>query len=143
MKVCVDASLTLSWLLPWEGSEKADAIFEEWARTRAEVIGPPLLFAEVTSVLREAVYRAKISPDEGEEAFRTFLGLGIRKVDHPELHIKAWELARELNQPKAYDAHYLALAELEGCELWTQDGRFYHSAGAKFVNVKWAMEYSP
>jgi len=80
---------------------------------------------------------------EGEEAFRAFVGLGIRKVDYPELHIRAWELARILNQPKAYDVNYLALAELEGCELWTEDKRFYNSAKASFTNVRWIGEYPP
>lgn len=143
MKVCVDASLVLSWILPWEGSEKADALWEEWGRTNTEIIAPPLLFTEVTSVLREAAYKAKISPEEGEEAFKAFLNLRIRKVNHFALHVKAWELAKEFNHPKAYDAHYIALAELERCELWTQDKRLYHSVESKLTKVKLVERYSP
>ncbi len=36
--------------------------------------------------------------------------------------------ASQLKQNAAYDAHYLALAESFGCELWTADERFYRAA---------------
>lgn len=36
----------------------------------------------------------------------------------------AWALARRWNLPAAYDAAYLALAEVTGGELWTADRRF-------------------
>ena len=47
------------------------------------------------------------------------------------------ELADQLQQGAVYDAHYLALAESLGCDLWTADARFSRAAGSGSVNVNW------
>ena len=56
-----------------------------------------------------------------------------------KLHVRALELASELQQGAVYDAHYLALAEEFGCELWTADQRFYRAAEG-VGNVHWIGE---
>ena len=35
-------------------------------------------------------------------------------------------LATRFNRPAAYDAHYLALAEMMNCEFWTADRRLFN-----------------
>ena len=55
----------------------------------------------------------------------------------PSLHVRALQLASQLRQNAAYDAHYLALAESFGCELWTADERFYRAASPSVDNVRW------
>ncbi len=59
--------------------------------------------------------------------FRTIRRLAIRFVNYPDLQEQAWNIALRLNQPRAYDAQYLAVAEREGCEFWTTDRRLYNS----------------
>jgi predicted nucleic acid-binding protein len=49
--------------------------------------------------------------------------LPIRLYGEPELHARALDLARRLSLPAACDAHYLALADWLGAELWTADRR--------------------
>ena len=56
------------------------------------------------------------------------------------MHVTAMQLAGELRQGAAYDAHYLALAESLDCELWTADQRFYGAANAVIGNVRWIGE---
>ena len=51
-------------------------------------------------------------------------------------------MASRLNQGAAYDAHYLALAEEFGCELWTADGRFFRAVSSGVDNVHWLGDYS-
>gem|GEM_PF-6789627 len=41
-----------------------------------------------------------------------------------------------LNLPTVYGALYLAVAELEGCELWTADSRFAKLASSAYPFVR-------
>ena len=129
--VCVDASLVVLWLLPQELSDRAIALQSLWQSQQTDLIAPPLLFAEGPSVLRSAVFHGHLSADEGDEAFGIFCGLGIRPVSRPDLHVRAWELAKELNTPRVYDMHYVALAELQRCEFYTADERLLRQIRAR------------
>ncbi|MFH0914148.1 MAG: type II toxin-antitoxin system VapC family toxin [Chloroflexota bacterium] len=141
-QVCVDASLAILWLMPVQRTRRAAELLERWVRAGVDLIGPPLFDAEVTSTIRLHVYLKKILPEEGEEAFSGYSALGVRTVTPPGLCRRAWELAREHNQPRTYDMQYLAVAELADCELWTGDERLANSLQGKNKRVKWVGEYS-
>jgi len=134
--ICLDASLVLAWLLPAERTPHVTDIWDGLLRGRDDLLGPPLLFIEVTSVLREKLAQRQITSQEAELAFSTFQLLPIARVWPQELHTRAWEIAKALDQRKAYDAHYLALAEIEGCELWTADRRLYNAVGGRMPWLK-------
>ncbi len=136
-RVCVDASLVLLWLLPQELSSQADALWQRWQGDQVELIAPPLLYAEVPSVLREAVYHHRLAVEEGDGVFAVFCSLGIQAIVPSDLHLHAWELGKVLNAPRLYDSHYLALADLEQCELWTADQRLVNLVGARLPWAKW------
>ena len=53
---------------------------------------------------------------------------------------RALELADALNQSASYDAHYVALAEPLGCDMWTADERFWNSTRATLKRVRWVGE---
>ena len=139
--VCVDASLAVLWLLPFQQTAEASLLLARWDKEQADLIGPPLFNAEVTSALRFNVYNKRLTPDEGEKAFAGFLDLAIKTINHPELPGKAWELAVKYNQPRTYDMQYLALAELEDCEFWTADMRLVHSLQGRNRRIRWVGEY--
>jgi predicted nucleic acid-binding protein len=126
--VCVDASLVLKLVLGEDDSPRVLTLWRRWIDESITVIAPPLLAYEVTSVLRNKVYRGLLSPELGDEAFREIHAQGIHYLAPEELHVRAWELARRLNRPAAYNAHYLALAEILGCELWTADERLCNAS---------------
>jgi predicted nucleic acid-binding protein len=130
-QVCVDASLVLLWFLPTQQAHQADTLLEKWIGEGIDLIGPPLLDAEITSVIRLHVYTNKILPDEGEEVFSAYSGLAIKIVNPDGLSTRAWELAKEYNRPRTYDMYYVAAAELEDCELWTADKRLINSLKGK------------
>jgi len=140
-RVCIDASLALTWLLPAEQNEAANALRREWDKEGMELITTPLFHAEVTSVLREQVYFRRLLPEEGEEAFSIYLDIGVRSIDDPEVQKKAWELAKKFNLPRTYDMQYLAVAELENCELWTSDKRLANSLQGRVKRIRWVGEH--
>ena len=137
--VCVDASLVLMLLLPDEHRHQAEALWSLWEEQEIFPFGPPLLYAEVPSVLRESVYFGRLSPDEGQQAFDTFLELAISDSTWTDLHVLAWALAREYNQPRLYDSMYLAAAQAAGCDFWTGDRRLVNAVGLPWV--KWVGGY--
>ena len=140
-KVCIDASLVLTWLLPEQGSDRIDALFSEWDKKGLRLLSPPLFDAEVTSVIRQQVYLKKLQPEQGDHVFSVYLRMAIERVDGQEIYKRAWELAKRFDLPRTYDMQYLAVAELKDCELWTNDKRLVNSLQGKAPRIKWVGEY--
>ena len=132
--VCVDASLILMMMLPDELSENAENQWALWRHEHFTILGPPLLYAEVSSVLRGAVYFGRISSEEGDSAFESFCDMNIAVTGRRDLHIRAWSFAKDYNRPRVYDSFYLAAARAEECELWTGDRRLSNA-----VNLPWVV----
>jgi len=138
--VCVDASLAVAWLFDEPFSKNADALRREWREKGIRMIGPAQFHAEVTSAIRKRVYFKEILPEEGELVFSVYLDVPIRIIDGTEVYRKAWELTKEFNQPVCYDMLYLAVAEIEDCELWTCDKSLVNSMKGKSERVRWVGE---
>ncbi len=132
-QVCVDASLVLALVLPDERSEHVQALWSWWEREQTTPFGPPLLYAEVPAVLRQAVFYGRLTSQAGDVAFQDFCDLGIRISARNDLHILAWDLAKAHNRPRAYDTMYLAAAQAEGCDLWTGDRRLVNAVDLPWV----------
>jgi predicted nucleic acid-binding protein len=122
-KVVVDASLALRWVLKDEKEDKVDSLIYGWAVSLTDMIAPPLFLAEVTNALYLACRRLRLNAKEVKLALQTILDLGVRISVPSELYTRSMDLAINYTLTNAYDAQYLALAELESCELWTADER--------------------
>lgn len=129
------------WLLTTQQDEKADALHRRWIEEDTQMIGPPMFYAEVTSVLRENVFFGKIRPEEGTEALSICLDIPVRIVDSREVYRKAWELAKKFNLPRTYDMQYVAVAELADCEFWTADKRLANALRNKVNRIRWVGDY--
>jgi predicted nucleic acid-binding protein len=137
LQVCVDAILVLHLILPDERDASTESLWQAWAAGGFEVVGPVLLYAEVTSVIRLRVVTGRLTPDEGEEVFAAFNALNIVRLDRDDLHLRAWELAKRYQTRRAYDLMYLALAQLADLELWTGDERLVNTVGGRDLRVHW------
>jgi predicted nucleic acid-binding protein len=142
-QICVDASVALKLVLDEEDSDKAHALWTLWVIEEIDVIAPCHLAFEVTSVIRNHVYRGEISAEAGQLAFEAIHAQGIKLIHPDTLHERAWELAQQFDRPTAYDAYYLALGEIAGCDVWTADGRLYRAVEDTLQWVRWLDDYIP
>ncbi len=128
MSVCVDASVLISWLVPQQADPRVYELVDGWIEDGVELVGPALLFSEVISVLRLQAHKGTMDAEDVDRIVWLFLRLGIRRIDNFTLYRRAFELATRFGHARAYDAHYLAAAEQDSCDLWTADGPLYESA---------------
>ena len=140
MPVCVDASVLVSWLVPQQSTPEIYDLVDGWIEGGVELIAPALLFSEVVSVLRQQAHRGVLDQEDADRLVWLFLRLGVRRIDHVTLYRRAFELATRFGHSRAYDAHYLAAAEGEGCELWTADRPLYESARREMPRVKYVSQ---
>ena len=79
-RICVDSSVALKLVLDEEDSDKAHALWASWVAEDFEIIAPCHLAFEVTSVIRNHVYRGEISAEAGQVAFEAIHAQGIKLV---------------------------------------------------------------
>lgn len=143
-EVCVDASLAVKVVVPEPDSDKADALVEEWANEGTLLIAPAFFVVETDSILRQKVaLRKELTLEQAEAAFVKLQALPIQQIAVPGQRQRAWEIATDLGFPTVYDATYLALAELRGCEFWTADERLFNRVKDRLPFVKWLGNYAP
>jgi predicted nucleic acid-binding protein len=139
--ICVDASFVLKLFLPENDSDKAHWLWSTWLGEDAEIVAPYHLAYETVSVLRNNVHSQTISAEKGELAFEAFLSQMIRLLHPPNIVERAWSLAAQFQRPTAYDAYYVALADLLGCELWTADRRLFNAVQHALPWVKYLADF--
>jgi predicted nucleic acid-binding protein len=79
--------------------------------------------------------------DEARALLAQFLAVPIRLQAPETLYDRALVLADEHHLPAAYDAHYIALAELLRATLWTADQRLLRALGGRLPFVRWIGHY--
>ena len=139
--VVVDASLAVKWLVEEDDSDKAHAALQSWVAQDITRIAPHLMPFEVANALHRRVLRGELNVGDSIRMMARLLESRLELHQPPDLHVRALQLASLLKQNAAYDAHYLALAESFGCELWTADERFYRAASPSIDNVRWLGEF--
>ncbi len=135
--ICVDASLVVRFLLGPQ-SEEIRSLWKQWNQDR-DLVAPALIHFEILNALYQYERHGKLSTDTISEAVDLALGLPIRLYSDPALHLRALQITRRFTLPASYDAHYLALAERLGTELWTCDARLVKKVGADLSWVHLAL----
>jgi predicted nucleic acid-binding protein len=135
--VCIDASILLKLVVEEADSDLVDRCWESWILNSVQVIAPSLSRYEVTAVLTQKAQGGQLSEALARSALSAALDMEeIEFVDSVDLHLRAWELACRLDLPSPFDAHYLALAQMRDCELWTADRRLYNSVKDELAYVR-------
>ena len=121
--IVVDASALLEALLSTAREALVtDILFDQ----RDGLHAPHLLDIEVTQVIRRYVLNGEIGAEHALTALADFLDLPFHRHPHHFLLPRVWELRNNLT---AYDALYIALAEVLDAPLLTHDRRLAAAGG--------------
>jgi len=135
--IAVDSSVAVKWVLPEPFSAQALAL----ADAGDELVAPWLLPFEVANVVRRRMVREELSLADADLVLVRFAAFPLELRMPLGLSRRALVLADRFGLAAAYDAHYLALAEGLGCELWTDDRRLLAAVGRELPSVRWIGEF--
>ena len=121
--IVLDASAAIEWLLQSPAGIKID---KRIASRSQSLHAPHLLDVEVAQVLRRYVREKTITAQRGQEALEDLAGLPLDRYPHDFLIPRIWQLRATLT---AYDAVYVALAELLDAPLLTCDAKIASASG--------------
>ena len=122
MTLVVDASFVVAALVD-------DGSTGRWAHQvilTDDLAAPHLMPVEAANILRRAARSGEVSSDTASLAHVDLLELRIGLFPYESVGIRAWQLRDNLT---AYDAWYVALAELLDADLATLDVRLTRAPG--------------
>jgi predicted nucleic acid-binding protein len=121
--IVVDASAVLEALL----RTPAVTAVEQWLFEPSQTLhAPHLLDVEVAQVVRRYAANGEIDADRGRMALDDLADLPLHRYPHDFLLPRVWDLRNNLT---AYDAMYVALAEVLDVPLLTRDTRLAAAPG--------------
>jgi predicted nucleic acid-binding protein len=110
----------------------AEAVERRFFHSQQTLHAPHLLDIEVAQVIRRYAATGEINQERGMEALADLAELPLRRYPHHFLLPRVWDLRNNLT---AYDAVYIALAEMLDAPLLTRDRRMA-AAGRHHVRIE-------
>lgn len=124
MTLVVDASVVVAALV--DGGPAG--VWAEHRMLSDHLAAPHLLSVEVANILRRAALHGDITPDIAALAHADLQALRVEFFPYGPVAGRVWALRENLT---AFDAWYVALAELLGAELATLDERLARAPGPR------------
>ena len=121
--IVLDASAAVEWAL---GTRTGDAVRARLVAAHRTLHAPHLIDLEIAQTFRRLVAAGVMDAVRADEAQTDFADLALNRHAHNRLLWRIWELRDSLT---AYDAAYVALAELLDAPILTCDRRAASSPG--------------
>ena len=119
MRVVVDASVAVKWLVAEDGSDAADRLLTDGD----DLYAPRLMASEVANALWRKVRLGEIERGQAGVLTAAVSEMPVRWSADETVCADAVRLALALDRP-VYDCMYLALAHRLGARMVTADARF-------------------
>src|SRR5262249_42301802 len=116
----------LKWVLPEPDADKAVQVRDDFRRGITELLSPDIFPVEVAHALARAERRGIIGPTEGWPKLVDVLNTPPILHAYLPLLPRAFAIASAA-RIGVYDCLYVALAENEGCQMFTADDRLAKS----------------
>ncbi len=123
MKLCLDACVALSMLLPEKDTDAALALRDDFRNHIHELIAPDSLPIEMAHALTRAERQGKIDAGSGQVLFDGFLDCCPPLYPYFDYIDRALQLSSKF-RIGVFDCVYVALAEEQECLVVTSDKRF-------------------
>ena len=138
---CVDASVVAKWLVDEIDSARSFLLYERIAESGGIFVAPEYLLAEVSSAIYKRVRLGSLSLDDALPLIDEAQALAVMIMSPSGIHRRAFEIAAQFGLKWIYDAFYVALAEIVGCDLWTADEALHAAVSGAHTNVHLLAEY--
>jgi predicted nucleic acid-binding protein len=115
--IVLDASTVVEML---RGGPLANSLWQDLLGSGDSLAVPHLLDVEVMNALRGLVAAQRIDPHRIQQFLEALDVLPAKRYEHTPLLGRIWELRHNFT---AYDAAYIALAEVTDAVLYTCDGK--------------------
>ncbi len=110
-------------------------------RSGGLLVAPPHFSAEASSAIYKRFQQGHLSLDDALILVEESENLPVERMSPPRLPVRAFEIAAQFELKWIYDAFYVALAEIVGCDLWTADEVLHAAVSGAHTNVRLLSEY--
>ncbi len=135
MKYILDSSVAFKWELTETDSDKADALRQDFRSAIHELLAPDIFNIEVSHALTRAERQGRIAVGEARKLFLDILTTPPSFLPFQPLLLRAIDISSAM-RIGVYDCVYVALAELEQCELVTADDKLLINVRGHFPFVR-------
>jgi predicted nucleic acid-binding protein len=132
--ICADNSIWIRIMVDIDRRLAIEA--SGWFDAGVPMLAPGLLHYEFSHVLTRYTRNRRLSPTYANALLESLLALEIELIDDNDLHIQALKHSTAHPGLSGYDAHYLAVCERTGAELWTADKRLATFAEASDIAAR-------
>ena len=101
----------------------------------------PRFGSEVSSLIYKHFQQGHLSLSDALGLVEEGENLPVETMSPPGLPGRALEIAAQFGLKWIYDAFYVALAEIVGCDLWTADEALHAALSGTHANVRLLSEY--
>lgn len=121
--IVVDSSIIVEVLL----RTKSAHLIEKKIFSKGQTLhAPHLIDVEIAQVIRRYTSSHELTPERGFQAIEDLIDFRISRYSHDIMLPRIWELRTNMT---AYDAAYVALAEMLDSPLLTRDAKLARSPG--------------